>query len=212
MNIPLCKPYTFKALPVLALLLVGSAHGQQPAKEAVKVQAEPPEASALLSPDFNTSTKKAYKPKEWVEVEAKMKILMVPEPKTKTCDQVTVKWYVAVEGPEKGGPVLMFSKDVEHVNVPVNEDIYFSIYLSPASLRRLEGEVRNPEKIVQHIGYEVLVNGTVVAKQTTSRAKLDWWTSSKVTKSDVITLLNKSETPFSHMWWDRYAEVSPERK
>jgi hypothetical protein len=27
-----------------------------------------------------------------------------------------------------------------------------------------------------------------------------------------VPLLTKSETPFANMWWDRYAEVSVERR
>ena len=29
---------------------------------------------------------------------------------------------------------------------------------------------------------------------------------------DKVPLLNKAETPFAPMWWDRYAEVSAERR
>ena len=30
--------------------------------------------------------------------------------------------------------------------------------------------------------------------------------------TDLVPLLNKAETPFAPMWWDRYAEVSAERR
>ena len=64
--------------------------------------------------------------------------------------------------------------------------------------------------------YEVLVNGQKVAQETTKKVKgqTDWWNiaSSTISRSETVPLLNKMETPFASMWWDRYAEILVERR
>ena len=84
-------------------------------------------------------------------------VQMAPEPKSKTCDAVTVRWYIAVENPEQKGTFLLFSREVKHVNIPTGEEIYVSTYLSPASIRRILGAARNPEKAVEVCSFEVLI-------------------------------------------------------
>jgi hypothetical protein len=138
---------------------------------------------------------------------------MAPEPKSKTCDRLTVKWYVAVKNPEKPNTMLLLTRDVEHVNIPLEEDVYVSVYLSPASLKRLTGSDRGGKSAVEAVGYEILINGVKVAEDTT-KFKTGWWNaaSDKISRSDAVPLLNKTETPFANSWWDRYAEVSDPRR
>ena len=64
-------------------------------------------------------------------------------------------------------------------------------------------------------GKELLINGEKVAAETNKGSagtggKTAWWnvSSPSISRSDTVPLLNKSETPFANMWWDRYAEVS----
>lgn len=194
---------------MIAVLSIGSAHGQ-----AAKVTGEKPSFDDLQSPDFASGGKqKSFKPKDWLEIEVKLKVQLDPEPKSKTCDKLMVKWYVAVKNPEKAGTMLLLTKDVEHVNIPLQEEIYCSVYLSPASLKRLTGTDKAGKGAVEYVGYEVLVNGEKVASET-SKGKVGWWSvaSPKISRSEAVPLLNKSETPFSIMWWDRYAEVSEARR
>ena len=139
-------------------------------------------------------------------------VQMAPEPKSKTADKITVKWYVAVENPEQKGTFLLFTREVNHVNIPTGEEIYVSCYLSPASIRRILGVARNPEKAVEVCSYEVLLNGEPKAYGTSNgRFKHGWWEAggAKLIRSEVVPLLDKSQTPFNIMWWDRYAEVEP---
>ena len=138
---------------------------------------------------------------------------MSPEPVTKTCDKLTIKWYVAVKNRDKPGTFMLLTKDIEHVNVPVAEEVYCSVFLSPASLRRITGSARGGKGAVEYVGYEVLVNGEKVA-QGTNKGKAGWWNaaSDKISRSEAVPLLNKDQTPFRDMWWDRYPEISVERR
>lgn len=185
-------------------LSIGTVFGQQ-----AKVVAEKSTFDDLPSPEFSGGKQKSFKPKDWLEIETKLKISLSPEPPSKTCEKLTVKWYIAVKNPEKSGTMLLLTKDIEHVNAPLDEDVYCSVYLSPASIKRLTGSDKGGKNAVEAVGYEVLINGVKVAEDTT-KFRVGWWNASsdKISRSDTVPLLNKSETPFSTMWWDRYAEVS----
>jgi len=204
MNVLLRKSFSITASALIAGLSLGSAFGQD-----AKVVGEKPTFDDLPSPEFSGGKQKSFKPKDWLEIEAKLKISLSPEPKSKTCEKLTVKWFIAVKNPEKPSTMLLLTKDIEHVNAPLDEDIYCSVYLSPASIKRLTGSDKGGKGAVEIVGYEVLVNGEKVVQET-SKFQPGWWSkaSDKISRSETVPLLNKSETPFSTMWWDRYAEVS----
>jgi hypothetical protein len=208
MNVLLRKSFSITLAAFIVALSVGSASGQ-----AAKVLVDKPTFDDIPSPEFGGVKNKAFKPKDWLEIETKLNISLSPEPATKTCDKITVKWYIAVKNAEKSGTFLLFTKDIDYVNVPVSEEVYCSVYLSPSSIKRLTGFDRAGKSAVEYVGYEVLINGEKVAQET-SKGKPGWWNaaSDKISRSDKVPLLNKAETPFAPMWWDRYAEVSVERR
>lgn len=178
-----------------------------------KVEGEKPQFDDLQSPEFSGGKNKPFKPKEWLEVEAKIKISISPEPKSKTAEDVVVKWYVAIKNPEKAGSYLLLTKEITHINVPLGEEIYSSVYLSPASIKRITGSDRGGKNAVEYVGFEVSVGGEVKLAET-NKGKPGWWklASDKISQSETVPLLSKIETPFANMWWDRYAEVKQDRK
>ncbi|WAC21055.1 hypothetical protein OVA24_06620 [Luteolibacter sp. SL250] len=180
----------------------------------MKVTAEKPSFDDLPSPtDFGGAKSKAFKPKDWLEVETKLKFQMAPAPKSQTLERMTVKWYIAVKNPEKSGTFLLLTKDIEYVNIALEEDVFSSVYLAPASLKRLTGSDRAGKGSVEYVGFEVLVNGEKLAADT-NKGQVGWWNaaSDKISRTDTVPLLSKKETPFSVMWWDRYAEEAPVRR
>ena len=203
----------FSLLSAAVLAVFGISFPSTASAQAYKVESSKPVFDDLSSPDFNVSKQKSFKPKDWLEIEASFKIQMSPEPLSKTAERVMVKWYVAVEHPDKKDAYLLLTKEITHVNVPLNEDIFSSVYLSPASIMRITGRDRAGKSVVNIVGYEVLINGEKVAQET-SKNQAGWWStaSSKISRSDTVPLLNKSETPFASMWWDRYAEILVERR
>ncbi len=208
MNASLRNSFSITFSSIVAALALGSAFGQ-----AVKVTGESPAFDDLPSPQFAGVKNKRFTPLDWLEIEAPLKVEMSPEPASKTCDKMTIKWYVAVKNVEKPGTFLLFSKEIDHVNVPLNEEIFGSVFISPASLRRITGSGTGGKSAVEFVGYEVLVNGEKKAEGT-NKGKPGWWNTSsdKISRSEAVPLLNKNETPFSAMWWDRYPEISGERR
>ena len=208
MNALFSRSFPLAAAAIITILSSGHGLGQ-----AAKADGGPPTFDDIPSPEFNTGKNKSFKPGDWLELEAKLNISMSPEPPSKTCEKITVKWYVAIKNPEKPSSMLLLTKDVEHVNVPLGEDIFASIYLSPGSIKRVTGSSKGGKSAVEIVGYEVLYNGTKIAEATT-KFKPGWWNaaSEKIARSETVPLLTKPETPFSNMWWDRYAENGVERR
>ena len=175
-----------------------------------KISVDDPDFDDLQSPEVGGNTgKKNFRPKDWLEMEVKFKVSAVsPEPKDKFVNRATVRWYVAVKNPGGKGYWLL-EKEVEHVNIPVGEDVYASIYLSPNSVQRLSGGDRASKSILYAVGGEINVAGTTV--YFSSKGKAGWWTSGNLSRTDKVPVLNKNETPFKMLWWDRYAEVAERR-
>jgi hypothetical protein len=178
-----------------------------------KVKIDSPKFDNLPSPVFNTGKDKRFKPKDWLEVEVKFNVEMPRSYKEKFVDKVTVKWYVAIDDPSGGRKSVFLEKEVTYVNVPVDEDVYSSVYLSPVAVKRISGRDRAGKSIVKSVGGEILINGQVAADKSgyfSSTGKPGWWT--KISRYDKIQLLNKNETPFKFLWWDRYAEIEEARR
>lgn len=199
--------------PLVALLLGVLALSTPAMAQRYKVEVDKPDFDALPSPEVGGNTgKKNFKPKDWLEAEVKFKVI-VANAKTKFVDRVTVKWYIAAKNPDGKGYVLL-EKEINHVNVPVGEDIYSSVYLSPTAVKRISGSDRAGKSILSHVGGEILINGSKPEQNSgyfTSKGKAGWWTSGKLSRYDKIPLRNKNETPFKFLWWDRYAEIEERR-
>jgi len=203
----------FHLLTAITCAAIGVLSHSQANAQTFKVEGGKPSFDDLPSPEFSGGKQKSFKPKDWLEIEASLKVQMSPAPPSQTAERILVKWYVAVEHPDKKGAYLLLTKDVTHVNVPLEEEIYTSVYLSPSSVKRLTGSDRGGKKAVYLVGYEVLVNGVKVAEES-DKNKPGWWNvaSDKISRSDTVPLLDKSESAFAKMWWDRYAEVLVERR
>jgi len=176
-----------------------------------KLDISKPEFDSLLSPTIGGGTTvKKFKPKEWLEVEVKIKIESSNRDED-FADRVTVKWYVAAQVTEnKSTKVRLLEKEINYVNVPIGEDVYVSVYLSPTAVKRISGRDSAAKSIIEEIGGEITVNGVQPAKSsgfftTMPKSKGKWWDS--LTPFRKIPLLNKNETPFKFFWWDRYAEI-----
>jgi len=165
----------------------------------------------LPSPDLSGTKNKSFKPKDWLEVEAGITIPPMNQAMADSgsVDRVLVKWYVAIEEKSSGKPILM-TKDITHINVPLDEEFYTSVYFSPNTIKRITGSDRAAKNKVKVVALEVLINGVKVAEETSS-LKSGWWNSPSLSRGDRYPLLNKNETPFKVYWWDRYAEIEERR-
>ena len=198
----------FRKFLVVAGLAFFSASMQA---QEIKVEVDGPEFEDLLSPEVGGNTgEKNWKPKDWLEAEVKLKV-EVPRKSTKNyVDRIVVKWYIAVKDPDGKG-IALLEKDVAYVNIPVNEEVYASVYLSPSAIMRITGGERAGKSNIEAIAGEITYNGATVGKFN-SKGKQEWWKAASVSRNEAIPLLSKSETPFKFLWWDRYLEEEPPRR
>ena len=194
------------AASAAALALVSTATAQE-----VKADVGKPIFDDIPSPNIKTDKDKKFTPKDWLEVEASLKISGTAEQKKiGYINSVTVKWYVGLKNPDGKGAIKLV-KTINHINVPVDEEVYTSVYMSPATIKRVTGKDKANKGAVEAVGIEVLVDGVKVG-QASEKAKDLWWNSPQLSdQSEKFPLLNKNETPFQMLWYDRYAEIQKER-
>lgn len=179
--------------------------------QQVKVTADKPEFDDLPSPELAGNTgKKKWNPKDWLEVEVKLKLEAKPEPKDGYVDNLQIRWFVAVEDPIGKGFFLL-EKDVTYVNIPVDEEIYASVYLAPSTIKRLTGGERAGKSAIWGVAGEVTYNGSKVAEFSSKPTK-EWWRSPKLARTEKFPLMSKSDTPFKFLWWDRYLQEQESRR
>src|SRR5690606_13935757 len=119
--IPRNHPFSILAAALLGMVAV--APMQSAAQGAAKANVDKFAFEALPSPEVNVGRGKSFKPKDWLEIEAKVLVQAAPVPPSGFLDRLTVKWFVAVKNPEGGGNTMaLLTKDVNYVNVPVDED------------------------------------------------------------------------------------------
>lgn len=186
------------------------------AQTVKKIEASDPTFEDLQSPSVGGNTgKKSWKPKDWLEVEVKVKLEPGRSaPRDGHVDRLTVRWFVAVENKidKAGQKYFLMEKEVTHVNVPLDEDFYLSCYLSPATIKRLTGSERAGKNSITAVGGEITVAGASAPARFTSQGSISkpWWQSPTMQRTNKYPLLDKSETPFKFLWWDRYLEIESE--
>jgi hypothetical protein len=201
------RPLVCSALAAIAALVIAPMASALDIAQVGKLNFD-----SIPSPSISAGKDKGFKPKDWLEVEAEIVIPPQSDEQKKAgfIDEVTVKWYVAVKNREGKGMIKLM-KEIEHINIPVNEPIYSSVYLSPATIHRLTGQDRAGKTAVEVVGLEVFIAGTKVG-QATSKMSPGWWEAPSLSdQSSKYPLLNKNETPFAVFWYDRYAEIKEKK-
>lgn len=211
------------------LLLAPSASAQS--NIAVRAKVDKPKFDVLPSPDFGGNTGlKRFKQKDWLEVEVEFELDAKGQGGSdpEFVDEVVFKYYVAVANGEQNranpAKFYLMEKEITHINIPVGEKIFSSVYLSPSSLRRITGSesagknsVKSVAVVMSHLGRPVGGNGTEGdVNRKDGRTKPNaWWTQlggNTLVRTDKYPLLSKDETPFAALWWDRYSEIKKERR
>lgn len=193
----------------LSLALSLAAQGQLKPSEKNKFTVDGPDFEELQSPEINDGNAKNFKPKDWLEIEVKLKVDQLErQPADNYLDQITVMWHVVVKGQDR--KAYKISRSVTHVNIPTDEEVYVSIYLSPNTLRRITGNPRASKSDLEAVGGEIAYNNEMVGFFS-SGERAGWWRKplKGVEATNKFPLLDKTQTPFAPLWYDRYAEVQP---
>ena len=177
----------------------------------------------LVSPTLDSGKgSKKFKEKTWLSFDVD-NIHIIPTEKAratlkigkddKFLDNAVVSFYVLLNDPDAAKKTkVLLSKNISHVDIPIDEPTSFIVFLSPTSIKRLfGGESVKPSQIL-NMGYEVKYGGQVIFRwsQKPVDGASDWWniSSRSIVKEDgKYPLLNKNETPFALFWWDKYPSI-----
>ena len=200
---------TLGSVALIATLLTAPIFAQN----RIAVAVNDPEFENLKSPEFEGTNPKKWDHKDWLEMEVEFEVEKIDPRDAKFVDRLSVRWYVAAQHPDpKNKKFILLEKEVRHINIPVGEKIFSSVYLSPSAVKRLSGGDRASEKVIKYVGGEILFNGSKVAEFSSKGQKPGWWQSGSLSRYDSIPLRSKNETPFHYFWWDRYAENEVNRR
>ncbi|MFN2541925.1 MAG: Amuc_1102 family pilus-like protein [Chthoniobacterales bacterium] len=177
---------------LMFLLLPGVATAQVRLVKAFQI--------TKISRDFVTTPVLAYaggeaapkgQPGRWLQVE--VEFAAAPA----FTDQVTVKYYVLFNG-------NLFTGEVTHVNVPAGRERRSVIYMPPHVLERYAGNRPLNPNTVQNVAVQIVQDGDVRDELSVARAVAQWYGALSPISG---LLLNKNETPFAPLYWDRYEQI-----
>lgn len=128
---------------------------------------------------------------KWLEIEVQFEAAA-------DTDELTVKYYVMLNQ-------VILSGEVTHLNVTKGQELYSVMYVTPQEVAKLMAGKPATASAVKDVGIELAVQGQVVARMSTKAGYAEqWWTLGKQTSG---LLLNKNQTPFAPLYWDRYPQI-----
>ena len=147
----------------------------------------------IKTPDYSFSgnVRRSEDIGKWMEIEAEFEAL--PE----FTEELTFRYYVQINK-------LVFVGDVTHVSIPKGRALYSVMYISPRALNRImEGKVITAN-VIERISVEVSRQGQLLAYGAWKNEKQGWWAT---LPQKTGFLVNKSQTPFAPLYWDRYEAI-----
>ncbi|HEX4085628.1 MAG TPA: Amuc_1102 family pilus-like protein [Chthoniobacteraceae bacterium] len=182
----------FASLLLLALTGV-SAFGQRQMYAIKKVS-----PSVCNSPEYQVTFGPQHpqgKAGSWLEVEVNFQSAV---PWT---DELTVKYYIMLAG-------QCLTGEVTHIDIPRGQDLYSVMYVSPRTIARILNGHQLTSNDIQDVGVQLVLKGQVVdTKSFKAAGQLQWWQNVQQVTGKV---LNKNQTPFAPMIWDRYEQIKPD--
>lgn len=111
-------------------------------------------------------------------------------------DELTLKYYILFNG-------RLLTGEVTHVNIPAGPNRSV-MYVLPAATGRFAGNRPLLPNMIQNIAIQIVQGGAVKDELSLVRAPGHWFAALPPISGFV---LNKNETPFAPLFWDRYAQI-----
>jgi len=184
---------TFCSTALAFVLITGGVFAQRGGDfEITKVQ-----PSVVPTPDFQFqgTQKRTGKDGQWLEVE--VEFTAQPD----YTDELTLKYYILLDG---GQPACL-TGEVTHVNIPKGRELRSVVFVAPRTLEKLLGGKAIAGNNIKEVGVQILKQGQLVSTKSFKTAgEAPWWQTMPQTAGLV---LNKNETPFAPLYWDRYEAI-----
>jgi hypothetical protein len=145
-----------------------------------------------ISFNFGPVEHPAARSAQWLEVEVNF------ESNVDWTDELTVKYYILLADQCLVG-------EVTHIDIPRGRDLYSVMYVSPRTIARILDNRPMTSQDIQDVGVQLVSKGQVlVTKSYKAEGDQQWWQSLQQVTGKV---LNKNETPFAALIWDRYEQI-----
>jgi hypothetical protein len=187
---------TLPLLLATALLLPLSALAQ--GRGGAEFQITKINRNLIASPQFTYSGAQQYNTNQrdrWLEVEAEF--TATPE----WTDELTFRYFILVNG-------KLLTGEVTHVNIAAGRDNRSVMYVSSRALSRIMGGRTLTNASLQNIGVQIVQQGAARSELSLDRAAPGWF---EAMPKIAGMVLNKNETPFAPLYWDRYEQIRTAR-
>lgn len=189
--------------PALLLLVTTLA---LPAQTPKPPKIESVTVDMVQTPDFSVSgTKnKRSQPQNWLEVEVGF------TSEAPMLEELTVRVHVITSQMTAVQPPRYFTGEVTHINIFEGRNKFSVLYIAPGSLRLVNQGKPISLTDVEEVGVELLVKGQIVDQRNMKNNSAGpWWQKAQPMTGHV---LNKNQTPFAPLFWDRYEQVKMEAR
>jgi hypothetical protein len=183
----------FRFIFLLVLVPVVSAFAQAPPPRS-EFQITRINRNLISAPQLSYTGAEQFQANQrelWLEVEVEF---AAAPPWT---DELTFKYYILVNG-------KLLTGEVTHTNIPAGRDLRSVMYVPPRVLQRFGGGRVPTTNMVQNIAVQLLQQGSVKSEVSLQRGPPQWFTAGPTVGGLV---LNKNETPFAPLYWDRYEQI-----
>jgi hypothetical protein len=188
-KLPVMKSLLFSLLTVALTTL--STRAQVPVGPgSIKLGKVQP--AVVKTPEFNLTSgpTKRSKSQDWLEIEVEFE--SAPE----AIAELTFKYTVLLEK-------KLLDGEVTHVSIPKGKDHYSVMYVSPRSIERLTGGKPLTGAAIENVWVEVTNQGQKLGATSFRPGAIP----NGVHLSGM--LLNKNDTPFAPLFYDRYEAIKP---
>jgi hypothetical protein len=131
----------------------------------------------------------------WLEVE--VEFTAAPE----WTDELTFRYYILFNG-------TLLTGEVTHTNVSAGRNKRSVMYVSPRTLMRFSNNRPLAVNSFQNIGVQIVQQGAIKDELSLTRSPAQWFANMPQISGFV---LNKNETPFAPLYWDRYEQIKTAR-
>src|SRR4029450_3832316 len=152
----------------------------------------------ILAPQFTYAGAGQHETNQrdrWLEVEVEFKA--TPE----LTDELTFKYYILFNG-------TLLTGEVTHVNIPAGRENHSVMYVPPRAIARFGNNRPITLNSCQNVAVQILQQGAVKSEASLNRAAPQWFTTLEQVSGFV---LNKNQTPFAPLYWDRYEQIKTAR-
>jgi hypothetical protein len=153
----------------------------------------------ITNPQFTYTGAEQYVANQrdrWLEVEVEFSAT------AEFTDELTVRYFILING-------SVLTGEVTHADVAGGRERRSVMYVPPQAIARVLGNRPVAPNSVQNIAVQIVQQGAIKDEQSMVRAAPQWY---KGIPSLAGVVLNKNQTPFAPLYWDRYEQIKPAGK